>query len=172
MSGGESSSSGGYREHFVDDFIREFSLEDMGNDPEFRRLVKEAAGIIDKNYERNFGVDPSSSRDSSVFDRDYWRMMYGYPPPRTPNPDEELTEETAPTEIEDLVRQCGPEIVLQAMMETIIEMGDLASVLMIARARAHDLYRQTRKESYRHVDLKNWRDRGDHYAPTGRRRPK
>ena len=80
--------------------------------------------------------------------RNLFRAMYiSDPPPATPAPEEAIEEEAAVPCLDDLRRRFGDARVLDCLTRALLEMGDLASTLMVARA---ELVSRDQQDSYRY----------------------
>ena len=114
------------------------------------------------------GVDMDAIREAMLgafggSKREMFRAMYmgEFAPPRRPDPEEELTEETAVPELDCLRQRFGDSRVLDTLVRALLEMGDIASVLMVARA---ELVSTAQRDTYRYeprerMPRTDWRQR-------------
>lgn len=122
----------------------------MMEDPDYSHFL-DSQGFPTTRHGRSvrdsyFGSYGGGSRDR------YGDMRYQSEPP--PRRDEEIPEEMAPGIMQELFSRYGADVVLKQVIETLTDMGDLASVTMIVRseieAREH---RHREREHRRREDI-------------------
>jgi hypothetical protein len=108
------------------DFLKSSITEGLRNE-----LLRKYGGDKKRMYEDFYGLNQGRGF-SDLLDGNMFRQ------PRRPEPEVELTEETAGPELDALIKQHGHEKILRSLLHTLEDMGDLASVVMVMRSELHE----------------------------------